>query len=188
MGERLRLGVGSVSLRPLGMDRSARMGLDPGTSVRSGLGRLANRLLRRLLRWMGAHAAYLVLARRIRSWTPGQSIRAVRLLSEQPCFRSARLRACRACCARWSHRCSHAALSRSHRAGWRRLPRARHDSSPYPRSSARTEVGSPCAAGCSRCPRDGVCQPVAAQLSRQRRTWFILLDEVGNSARGRLPR
>ena len=66
LGERLRLGLGAVSLRPLGVRRRPRLGVDSRSCLRGRMGVLALWRRRLGLRRLGAAAAHLVLARRPR--------------------------------------------------------------------------------------------------------------------------
>ena len=82
LGERLRLGLGAVPLRPLGLRRAVRLGLDPGARVRGRVGQLALRLRRLGLRRLGSHGSHLGMARRYGRrprFRPRRALRVLRL-------------------------------------------------------------------------------------------------------------
>ncbi len=64
LGERLRLGVGTVPLRTMGVPPGARLVVDSRAALRRRMGRLAHRPVRIRLRGMGSRTAGLVLVPR----------------------------------------------------------------------------------------------------------------------------
>ncbi len=98
LGVRLRVGLGRVPLRALGLDSRARLGVDPRPRLRACLGCVARGLPRIRLRGLGSHASVLLLVR----WRGGVAVGraaallrvlrvAVRVHPSRPCAQAPRI-------------------------------------------------------------------------------------------------
>src|SRR5687767_40424 len=84
LGLRLRLGMGAVPLRTLGIPSRLRLVLDSWSSLRGCVGHLARRSRGLRLRRLGARSSELVLVSRLRRWLVVRLVSPLRLLRVLP--------------------------------------------------------------------------------------------------------